>query len=401
MAANEVYIAIRHLQGQIDDCTCNVDTVDHYNNNKIYPRLYFRVNLLRPCPFWPDDSKCASEDCSIKPCEEEMVPPGLKPNHHVKYNELTTNGATCAEDRLGYLNTSIRDGYIEEFEKWRIHDDKQDNFCEFDDEKSAGMQYVDLLLNPESYTGYKGPSAHQMQLGNNLEGLCLEKRVFFRAISGIHASINIHLSANYFTRDAFGSGSWGPNINEFTRRFSPETTKGEGPNWLKNLYFVYLLELRALAKATPYLKKELYFTGYEEKDQQVRQAMNDILVTANGFPNHFNESTMFAGKRREAKKLKEEFKLHFRNISRIMDCVGCDKCKLWGKLQVQGLGTAFKILFSGDNRGFSLNQMRKDKFQLQRTEIVALINGLGRLSSSIQILEKFRNTLALSNAWSV
>lgn len=30
-----------------------------------------------------------------------------------------------------------------------------------------------------------------------------------------------------------------------------------------------------------------------------------------------------------------------------MDCVGCDKCKLWGKLQVQGLGTALKILFSG------------------------------------------------------
>lgn len=26
--------------------------------------------------------------------------------------------------------------------------------------------------------------------------------------------------------------------------------------------------------------------------------------------------------------------MHFRNISQIMDCVGCDKCRLWGKLQV-------------------------------------------------------------------
>ena len=26
-----------------------------------------------------------------------------------------------------------------------------------------------------------------------------------------------------------------------------------------------------------------------------------------------------------------------------MDCVGCDKCKLWGKLQVTGLGTALKV----------------------------------------------------------
>lgn len=31
----------------------------------------------------------------------------------------------------------------------------------------------------------------------------------------------------------------------------------------------------------------------------------------------------------------EEFRLHFKNISRIMDCVGCSKCRLWGKLQVR------------------------------------------------------------------
>lgn len=42
---------------------------------------------------------------------------------------------------------------------------------------------------------------------------------------------------------------------------------------------------------------------------------------------------MFSGGDK-AVKLKDEFRQHFRNISRIMDCVGCDKCKLWGKLQV-------------------------------------------------------------------
>lgn len=31
----------------------------------------------------------------------------------------------------------------------------------------------------------------------------------------------------------------------------------------------------------------------------------------------------------------EEFRLHFKNISKIMDCVGCSKCRLWGKLQVR------------------------------------------------------------------
>lgn len=48
---------------------------------------------------------------------------------------------------------------------------------------------------------------------------------------------------------------------------------------------------------------------------------------------HFDESTYFNNGQ---KGLKEEFRQHFRNVTRIMDCVGCDKCKLWGKLQVSG-----------------------------------------------------------------
>jgi ERO1-like protein beta len=31
-----------------------------------------------------------------------------------------------------------------------------------------------------------------------------------------------------------------------------------------------------------------------------------------------------------------------------MDCVGCDKCRLWGKVQTIGLATALKILFEMD-----------------------------------------------------
>lgn len=46
-----------------------------------------------------------------------------------------------------------------EFQRWQQHDDAQDNFCVT--ETSPG-EYVDLLLNPERYTGYKGPSAHRI-----------------------------------------------------------------------------------------------------------------------------------------------------------------------------------------------------------------------------------------------
>lgn len=97
------------------------------------------------------------------------------------------------------------------------------------------------------------------------------------------------------------------------------------------------------------------------------------------FSDHFNESTMFTGGV-EAQLLKEQFRQHFRNISRIMDCVGCDKCKLWGKLQTHGLGTALKILFSGkfDKWESMLNNFDRKKFFLERSEIVALINAFGR-----------------------
>ena len=72
-------------------------------------------------------------------------------------------------------------------------------------------------------------------------------------------------------------GIWGPNVEEFKRRFSPETTNGEGPHWLRNLYFIYLVELRALAKAAPYLRREEYYTGIMEEDQETKMAINDLL----------------------------------------------------------------------------------------------------------------------------
>ena len=44
-----------------------------------------------------------------------------------------------------------------------------------------------------------------------------------------------------------------------------------------------------------------------------------------------------------------------------MDCVSCEKCKLWGKLQMLGLGTALKIL---------IEDADEVEMDLQRNEIV-------------------------------
>jgi hypothetical protein len=62
-----------------------------------------------------------------------------------------------------------------------------------------------------------------------------------------------------------------------------------------------------------------------------------------------------------------------------MDCVGCDKCRLWGKTQTLALGTALKILFSGKKIALKEDKNSKQPpFKLSRSEIVALFNGVAR-----------------------
>lgn len=75
-----MFCAFSQLNGAIDDCSCTVDTVDYFNNVKVYPRLqsllvrdyfrFYRVTLKGVCPFWADDSKCAIRFCHVKPCLE-------------------------------------------------------------------------------------------------------------------------------------------------------------------------------------------------------------------------------------------------------------------------------------------------------------------------------------------
>lgn len=256
------------------------------------------------------------------------------------------------------------------------------------------------MTNPERYTGYKAPHAHKIwnsiyrencfentdRVGYGPEkNTCLEKRFFYRLVSGLHTSINVHLSARYLHKGVLNQPDhWGPNPAEFKLRFDPETTNGQGPQWLKNLYFIYLVELRAISKAANYFEKEAFYTGIiGQEDEDTKSAVLDLLNSVKSFKSHFNETRLFRGDPLEANKLKEEFKLKFRNITRIMDCVGCDKCRLWGKVQTTGLGTALKILFSSESG-----------FHLTRSEIVALFNGFARLSNSIAEVENFRELFA-------
>ena len=63
-------------------------------------------------------------------------------------------------------------------------------------------------------------------------------------------------------KTAFDKEIWDLNPSEFNSRFNPEMTNNHGPLRLRNLYFTYLVELRALAKAAPYLKDVSLFLDF-------------------------------------------------------------------------------------------------------------------------------------------
>lgn len=419
------------LNGDVNDCDCQVESIDKFNNYKIYPRLnalvqkdyfrYIKLNLKKSCQFWPsNDGKCAMKGCQVEMCNEEDLPQDFKTyfendqNHNPSASVQDENQEECEESNpLGHINQTLTDENLETLKELEKFDDAQENFCESDEESMELGEFVDLITNPERFTGYKGEHAHRMWnsiYNENCFGdvdlispygpeseTCLEKRVFYRLISGLHASINIHLTAHYRHKGHLNQPDyWGPNIKEFKRRFSPAKTNGQGPQWLKNLYFVYLVELRAITKAAPYFEKETFYAGRSVKsDQETKQAVLDFLNVTKEFKSHFDESTLFKGNTKETLKFKEQFSSKFRNITRIMDCVGCDKCKLWGKVQTRALGTALKILLSGKRSGLdsTVNADSKQTFQLSRVEIVSLFNGFARLSSSINQIEEFRELL--------
>ena len=64
-----------------------------------------------------------------------------------------------------------------------------------------------------------------------------------------------------------------------------------------------------------------------------------------------------------------------------MDCVTCEKCKVWGKLQILGLGTAIKILLTPESELSA--HAGSVSGVLNRQEIIALINTLHQLSKSL------------------
>ncbi|CAL0320182.1 unnamed protein product [Lupinus luteus] len=368
--------------GMVEDCCCDYETVDHVNEEVLNPALqelvktpffrYFKAKLWCDCPFWPDDGMCKLRDCSVCECPESEFPESFKKPHRLSLNDLVCQEGKpqAAVDRT--LDSKAFRGWTEIDNPW-TSDDETDN---------GEMTYVNLQLNPERYTGYTGPSARRIWDAVYSENCpkypsqesCQEEKILYKLISGLHSSISIHIASDYLLDEA--TNLWGQNLTLLYDRVL------QYPDRVSNLYFTFLFVLRAVTKAADYLEQAEYDTGNLNEDLKTQSLMKQLLYNPKlqaACPVPFDEAKLWKGQ--SGPELKQNIQQQFRNISALMDCVGCEKCRLWGKLQVLGLGTALKILFSDDgqeNLGHIL--------QLQRNEVIALMNLLNRLSESVEFV---------------
>ena len=427
----------------VSDACASYSTLDALNA-EIAPSLqeltqetdffaYYRLNLFnKVCPFWSDaNSMCGNRACAVDTLEnEEDIPLIWRAEELSKLEGLkaTHPGKKQQEERpkgkplQGMLGDNVDESCVLEV------DDECDerDYCVPEDEgASVKGDYVSLVNNTERFTGYAGPGARQVwdaiykencfsnpipssfsssqslpfgvqeaaqdfksvlneygrqHLGSTgydevdpLDDECLEQRAFYRIISGMHASISTHLCWDYFDQR---TGEWTRNTTCYKERLHSH------PEQISNLYFNFALVSRAIAKLVKPLDHYTFCSGDIEQDRSTKQKILQLADLTAAAPHTFDETSMFQDP--AVLGLKEDFKLRFRNVSRIMDCVGCDKCRLWGKLQTAGYGAALKVLFEFDETKNGENPL------LRRTELVALVNTLGRISHSLTAISKFR-----------
>eukprot|EP00817_Percolomonadidae_sp_ATCC50343_P007035 CAMPEP_0117426752 /NCGR_PEP_ID=MMETSP0758-20121206/6780_1 /TAXON_ID=63605 /ORGANISM="Percolomonas cosmopolitus, Strain AE-1 (ATCC 50343)" /LENGTH=342 /DNA_ID=CAMNT_0005212063 /DNA_START=52 /DNA_END=1077 /DNA_ORIENTATION=+ len=329
----------------IEDTNITLSAVNHANA-QVYPVIKemvatkffrtFKVDLESECPFWAMERLCGVEGgCSVCKCDEKEVPIPWKitTTHHINRQGLF---GRAAGKRL----------------KWN---DKNANSW-FPSPPESHMTYVNLLNNPEANTGYSSKEASRIWMaiytencfqGGDVNAMCFEERFFYRLLSGLHSTITTKIATYHFKKSEFTNpldGSpppqvftydmWDPNMNMFNFMIS-------FPERLQNMYFLYSTTFRAIQKARDFLLDYDYSTGNATEDQATKHMLTNLLANdkfqLNVTVPHeddssccYDESCLFASSC-DADKVNfvAQMQEHFYNISRLMDCVGCEKCRMW------------------------------------------------------------------------
>ena len=313
------------------------------------------MDIYKSCKLWPDNTLCFKPTCSVQECCEEDIPQKWK---DMEAMEVSQNDL---------YNMPIDLFVSDTFDHWNNVD--EDQWVSYSGNQEQ-MIYIDLERNPDGYTGYKGEEAGRIwraiyEAKNLLYQNINEKqkklyktedRVLFRLISGFHTLTTCMVFANWPLPN--NPNQYGPNLQLLslffywkTMKFTENDANNNNNNnnyktnryekvlhghqdWLENLYFDFVFLLRAVNKASNVLKEYDMNTGNPTDDAMTMGLIGYLLQTdfiqeQCSHLNSFDESQMFQEERIE---IIDNFRNVFRNISEIIDCVGCEKCKLHAKV---------------------------------------------------------------------
>ncbi|KAG1716419.1 hypothetical protein ID866_771, partial [Astraeus odoratus] len=198
----------QHTTGPIETTLCDYETIESVNE-ELYTNLhdlvqtpffrYFQVDLYRECPFWQENGFCMNRECGITTVDESEIPEKWRAAALSKIDLPPT------DQRIELPGCYYRDS----------------DFCFLDDLTEG--EYFDLATIPERYTGYSGRPANRVWKaiyeencfglseinlltgkspapvtlpdtltgalrmsvnGDDVSEECLEKRVYYKIISG-------------------------------------------------------------------------------------------------------------------------------------------------------------------------------------------------------------------------
>lgn len=384
------------------------------------------------CPLEDDTATCSNRQCAIEPLSDGDIDPNLFQQQYL--GRLRKNSVLSAPPDVSDENCAPESRSI-----YAFNDGRDYCYPEDESEDSAGV-WIDLSGNAERFTGYEGPHARLMwakvyeencfgyhgeneedDINNDLhkkqangasgdssifdkasndlaavmmhpsdstKGIelpteeCVEQRLFYRLLSGMQASISTHLTYDWYNAT---SNKWQENLPEWLERVGWHSDR------LNNLFFDYALVSRAVSKLVNAYEQQLLFSSTcESVDIEVRSALRRLgkFLRRSPLNGAIDERQLFSSP--QAASLKSEFRQRVRNVNALMSCVGCERCRLWGKIQTAGYGTALKILFElprfPDEDIESTSEVLST---FRRSELVALINTFARLSHSVYAIEEY------------
>jgi flavocytochrome c len=430
--------------------SCNVDSVQAANMAQLHPILHdlvdttffrlFRVNQKPKCAYWKaaveekaeaapsatcqggggdgfrgikfgkpsptgfGKSKSLPQSSSQEPehtacgietsAEDEPAPSWIEPDK----NDINLDRSKTAAEQVASEQRDNETGACEFEEDLPTY---WVDMCSADHTKGADVEDINLIKNPERNTGYNGSHIWEamynencFEVGSDLprgrygdkQGMCYEERVLYRLLSGWHASTTISICKSYYAPGTRLKGAWAPNVERYMESL------GNHPERVKNLHFSFVVMLRAIKKAAPFLHQYQFpeYDGSETNKTRnlIRRLLDSqVLSLCSPLFEAFDETRLFksSGKgldvmqeRHEAEhriRLKRQFKSTFKNITELVDCVQCQRCRLHAKIFSLGLGSALKIL---------LTPPELISTTTSRDEVVALVNVLWKLSEAIE-----------------